>query len=466
VEPNGLARCLSLAMRLGADTAEVYVERKVTQTFRFDDSQVSEFRSDVDLGAGVRVFSGGRAGLASTSVLTWPALQRATEAAVAASGATHPSGSRVPLPTPAPAGQMQTPRGSGDLETSLDPDEVVQTLHAIDQGARAADARISSVSITHVSVSQDVWIVRSDAPPAGDRRSRARVTCRVTARGENRLATGFSGPGVGGAVDLYHRTSPELVGRSAAERAVAALDGQAPPRGQLPVVIGPAGGGLLLHEACGHGLEADGLVRGVSVFGVHLGTAIGAQPVTAIDDPSLPLGFGSYSVDDEGEGSSATTLIDQGRVVGALSSRAFRATVEGSNGRNGRRASYADPAIPRMSNTYIANGETPGADIVESVGRGVYVAALKGGDVNIANGNFAFAASASYLIEGGKLTSPLRGLTLLGNGVTALHGVAAVGNDLDFTQAMCGKSGQWVPVSYGSPTLLIEGLTISADHDD
>jgi TldD protein len=343
---------------------------------------------------------------------------------------------------------------------------VVRTMHAIDQGARSPDSRIKSVSITHVSVDQVVWIARSDAPLVTDRRSRVRVTCRVAARGENRLATGFSGPGTGGSAPLYPRTSPELVGRSAADRAIAALDGQAPPRGRLPVVIGPAGGGLLMHEACGHGLEADGLVRGVSVFGAHLGKAIGARQVTAIDDPSLPLGYGSYAVDDEGHAPSATTLLSQGRVVGALSSRAFQAKVEGSNGRNGRRASYADPAIPRMSNTYIANGETPGSDIVASVNRGVYVATLKGGDVNTANGNFAFAASESYLIERGKLTSPLRGLTLLGNGVTALHGVAAVGNDLDFTQAMCGKDGQWVPVSYGSPTLLIEGLTVSGDSHD
>jgi len=293
-----------------------------------------------------------------------------------------------------------------------------------------------------------------------DRRVRTRMTCRVTARRDGKLETGFCGPGAGVGMEFYEHRTPEAIGSEAADRALNALAGGEPPGGVLPVVLGPSGGGLLLHEACGHGLEADGLTRNSSAFSTTPGQRVGSPLVTAVDDPALDLGYGSYGVDDEGTVAGPTTLLDSGLQVGAMTDRSTAALLDGRSG-NGRRESYAHPPLPRMSNTFITPGHDDKDAIIGGVQRGVYVAALKGGDVNIATGEFAFVASEAYLIERGEITRPLAGLSLIGNGPAAMASVEAVGDDLSFTQALCSKEGQWVPVSYGSPTLLVTSLTVT-----
>jgi len=229
----------------------------------------------------------------------------------------------------------------------------------------------------------------------------------------------------------------------------------------MTVVLGPGGGGLLLHEACGHGLEADGLDRDSSIYARTIGQRIASPLVTAVDDPSRPAAFGSYGVDDEGFPASRTVLIESGVQVGAMSDTASAGQVGGATTANGRRASYAEPPLPRMTNTYIEPGTDDPAAVLADVRRGLYVTRLRGGDVNVATGEFAFSAAEAYLIEHGRLTRPLTGVTLLGNGPAALAAVDAVGPDLAFTQALCGKEDQWVPVSYGAPTLRIARLTIA-----
>jgi TldD protein len=262
-------------------------------------------------------------------------------------------------------------------------------------------------------------------------------------------------------LELYDDDPPEQIAGRAAERAILALEGSDPPQGLMTVVLGPGGGGLLLHEACGHGLEADGLDRESSIFARTVGARVSSPLVTAVDDPSRPAGFGSYGVDDEGSSSTRTVLIEAGVQVGAMTDRATVSQGGGTATANGRRASYADPPLPRMSNTYIEPGADDPAAVLADVARGLYVTRLRGGDVDIATGQFAFTAAEAYLIEGGRLTRPLTGVTLLGNGPQALAGIDAVGPDLAFTQALCGKEDQWVPVSYGAPTLRIAGLTIA-----
>jgi TldD protein len=290
---------------------------------------------------------------------------------------------------------------------------------------------------------------------------RTRLTCTVTARRNGRTETGFDGPGIGGGLELYDDDPPERIGERAAERALLALEGTDPPSGEMVVVLGPGGGGLLLHEACGHGLEADGLERNSSVYAATVNERIASALVTAVDDPSRAGAFGSYGVDDEGHASSRTVLIDEGSQVGALTDRATaRATGTGRSA-NGRRASYADPPLPRMSNTYIEPGADEPAEVIADVPAGLYVSRLRGGDVSIATGEFAFSAAEVFLIEDGRLTRPVTGVTLLGNGPAALAGIDAVGSDLAFIEALCGKEDQWVPVSYGAPTLRIAGLTVA-----
>ncbi|MBA3266275.1 MAG: TldD/PmbA family protein [Nocardioidaceae bacterium] len=453
------ALVLAEALRCGGDWAEIFAERRDSQTVRLDGGSVAEIRSDRDAGAGVRIVADGRTGFAYTNVLTRSALLEAAQAAAATMTSNSPrkDPTRVDLRVrAAPVVQR-----SADPGASAETGDTVELLRRIDFAARESGGEIHNVAVTCVAVSQEVMVATTDGLVSTDNRVRTRVTCRVTARREGRLETGFCGPGAGTGMELYADWPPETVGTEAAKRALRALEGADPPRGVLPVVLGSSGGGLLLHEACAHGLEGDGLTRNSSVFAKTRGEQVGSRLVNAYDDPSLDLGYGSYGADDEGAVSTPTTLMEDGTQLGALTDRATASLLGQTSSGNGRRESYAHPALPRMSNTFIAAGTDKSDAIIGDVRRGVYVAALKGGDVDITNGEFAFAASEAYLIEHGRVTQPLAGLTLLGNGPAALASIAAVGDDLSFTQALCGKEGQWVPVSYGSPTLLVTGLTVS-----
>ena len=341
-------------------------------------------------------------------------------------------------------------------------DGKVEVVTRAGDAARSADGRIRQTQVTYVRVRQHIAVATADGRLVRDVRTRTRMTCRTVAKDGRGARAGFEGPGIGGEGDLFDRQSPERIGYEAAARAVRMLEGR-PWSAERPVVVlGPAAGGLLLHEACGHGLEGDGLARKISVFAESAGRALGSELVSAIDDPRYGDGFGSYLVDDEGQVSAPNVLIDRGRQVGALTDTGSAASLpEGLRSSNGRRESYAHPPLARMSNTYIAPGSDAGEDIVSAVRRGLYVARLSGGDVDIASGNFAFTSSEAYAIENGVLASPVVDVTVLGNGPRTLSSIEVVGDDLAFTQAMCGKEDQWIPVSYGSPTLLIHGLTVT-----
>ena len=453
------AAVLGAAMRAGARWAELYVEERDAETVRLSGGWVAELRTDRDVGAAVRVIAGDTVGLAYTNRLTTAALIEAASAAAAAvraAPAQHgvPTVDLTEISVP-PAQFARTP--PSDVPSA----DKVYLLRSADSAARAHSGAVRDVTATHVDVDQHILVANTDGRLVRDRRVRARLTCQVTASRNGRTETGFDGPGLGGGLELYEVDPPEEIAVRAAERAVRALDGRDPPSAETTVVLGPGGGGLLLHEACGHGLEADGLDRESSVYARTVGKPVASRLVTAVDDPTRSGGFGSYGIDDEGRLASRTVLIHEGTQVGALTDF----STAGRSGRapspNGRRASYADPPLPRMSNTYIEPGADSPADVVADVRRGVYVTRLRGGDVNVATGEFAFSAAEAYLIENGQITVPLSGVTLLGNGPAALSAVDAVGPDLAFTQALCGKDDQWLPVSYGAPTLRISRLTVA-----
>ena len=449
---------LNETRRRGGEWAEIFVERRDNQTVRLENGGVAEARSDRDTGAALRVSVGTRSGSAYTNLLGRESL---VEAAVAAAATLpqHQNAGRDPSVDlrARNAPQVQI----AQISQEVHPRDVIDCLRRIDAAARETSGQIVNVSITYVAVIQDVLVANTEGLLVTDKRVRTRVTCRATARRDGRTATGFHGPGAGVGFELYEQHPPESIGVTAAQRAVQALDGVEAPAGTMPVVLGPAGGGLLLHEACGHGLEGDGLARDSSIFARTQGGQVASTIVTAIDDPTLLLAFGSYGMDDEGTISAPTTLIADGVQVGAMTDGRSAAQLGRQPSGNGRRESYAHRALPRMSNTYIAPGRDDPADIIASVERGVYIRGFKGGDVDIASGEFGFTAVEAYSIENGHLTSPLAGLTLLGNGPDALRSIRAVGFDLEFTQALCGSGDQWVPVSYGSPTLLITGLTLT-----
>lgn len=448
---------LSAAMRAGASSADLFVEHRDVETVRLAGGRVVEFRSDRDVGAAVRVVADRIVGLAYTNRLDREALMQAAEAAAAAARSSQAIAVAsidlrdVDIRPVQPARQPPGETSSADK---------VALLRRADDAARGHSPAVRDIDATHVDVDQRVTVATSDGTLARDRRIRTRLTCRVTARRNGRSETGFDGPGLGGGLELYAQDRPERIAVQAAERAVRGLDGTEPPAGETTVVLGPGGGGLLLHEACGHGLEGDGLDRGSTVYARTVGRRVASRLVTAVDDPSLVGGFGSYGMDDEGQLSTPTVLVDAGVQTGALTDSASAVRL-GKRTANGRRASYADPPLPRMSNTYIRPGTDDPAAVVSDVRAGVYVTRLRGGDVDIVTGDFAFTAAEAYLIEGGRLTRPLSGVTLIGNGPAALAAVDAVGPDLGFTQALCGKETQWVPVSYGAPTLRITRLMIA-----
>ncbi len=453
-------RALRQALHSGGDWAELFVEQRDNHTVRLEGGSVAEVRSDRDSGAGMRVVAGGRTGLAFTNVLGRASLLDAAKAA-AASTLIDPdrngSLARIDLRArEAPAVQK-----ARDPDREVESAEVVELLRRINSGAHEVSGLITDVSVTHVGVVQHMMVAATEGLLITDRRVRTRATCRVTAQRDGITRSGFYGPGAGVGIEFYDEHSPESIGALAAERAIRALEGVEAPAGNMPVVLGSSGGGLLLHEACGHGLEGDGLSRDSSIFARTHGKQVGSRLVTAIDDPSLPLAYGSYGADDEGTVSTATTLLADGVQVGALTNSDTADLLGRERSGNGRRESYTHPPLSRMSNTYITPGGDDPADIIASVKHGVYVVGLKGGDVDITTGEFGFSASEAHLIENGEITSPLADLTLLGSGPDAMASIQAVGTDLSFTQALCGNDGQRVPVSYGSPTLLISGLTVT-----
>ena len=452
------AHVLQAALRAGARWAELYVEERDAETVRLDGGLVAELRTDRDVGAAVRVRSGQTVGLAYTNRLTTAALVEAARAAAAAATAssTTVGGALLDLRVTAVPELQRAKKPPPEVSSAAK----VDLLRRANDAARGHDRAVRDVTATHVDVDQRILVARTDGFLSRDHRVRTRLTCRVTVRRDGRTETGFDGPGLGGGLELYDEDPPELIATRAAERAVQALLGSDPPTGDMTVVLGPGGGGLLLHEACGHGLEADGLDRNSSLYARTVGQQIASPLLTAVDDPSRPAGFGSYGVDDEGFASSRTVLIDAGVQVGAMTDTATAGHASGVTTANARRASYADPPLPRMTNTYVEPGISDPAEVLADVRRGVYVTRLRGGDVSIASGEFAFSTAEAYLIEHGRLTRPLAGVTLLGNGPAALSAVDAVGTDLAFTQALCGKEDQWVPVSYGAPTLRIARLTV------
>jgi TldD protein len=449
---------LDAAMRAGATWAELFVEDQQAETVRLDGGRVAELRTDRDVGAAVRVVVGDTVGLAYTNRVTTDALVEIAQVATTAVAAA-PRTAAVTIDLP----EVEVPvvNASRLVPSDVPVSDKVLLLRRADEAARAHRPAVHGVTAIHVDVEQSLLVANSDGRLARDHRVRTRLTCRVTASRDGRTETGFDGPGLGGGLELYEEIPPELTAVRAAERAVHALDGTDPPVGETTVVLGPGGGGLLLHEACGHGLEADGLDRDSSIYTRTVGQRIASSLVTAVDDPSHRSGFGSYGIDDEGRPSSRTVLIDAGVQVGAVTDSATAARLGCPATANGRRASYAHPPLPRMSNTYFEPGADDPAAVVADVRHGVYVTRLRGGEVDIATGEFAFTATEAYLIESGRLTRPLTGVTLLGNGPTALAAVDAVGPDLEFTQALCCKDDQWVPVSYGAPTLRVTQLMVA-----
>jgi TldD protein len=447
-------KVLARALASGGDLAELFVEDRSSTSLRLEERRVEDVASGRDAGAGVRVISGDRSSYAYTNLLTEAGLAEAAEAARA--GLSGRSGAVTSLTRARPAVRHPVERPPEDVGAA----DKVEALWAADESARSAGAEVRQVVASYADVRQKVLVASSDGRIVEDDRTRVRFVCQVVAARDGQISTGLRAPGHAGGFELLERFPPAAIASIAAEKALTMLDARPSPAGELPVVLAPGAGGVLIHEACGHGLEADTLVKNASVYANRAGERFGSDEVTIVDDGSDVGAWGSVGVDDEGTPAQRTVLFDRGVLTGHLSDRLSAEKIGHPPTGNGRRQSYAHVPIVRMTNTYLLPGPDDPEEIVRSVKRGVYAASFAGGEVNPATGNFVFGMSEAYMIENGEITYPIKGAQLIGNGPKVLNVIEAVGDDFDRWEGVCGKDGQHAPVTNGLPTVLLGTMTV------
>jgi len=454
-----LDQYLSEALARGADYADLYFEYVATSHISLDESIIKSATEGVSLGVGVRVVSGERTGYAYTDDLVPEKIREA--ARVAACIADAPAKVEKVGLQPVAAHKL--------YEVALAPTETsfkerAALVERADKAARAYDPRIFQVQATYADSLRHVMVASSDGALSVDRQPLARLSGTALARaGSGAPQRGYAGGGGRLPLDTFLTDkTPERYAREAARQAIVQLDAVEAPAGETTVVLGPGWPGILLHEAVGHGLEADFNRKGVSAFSGRIGEQVASPLCTVVDDGTIPSRRGSLNVDDEGAPTTRTVLIEKGILRGylqdKLSSRIMGAKPTG----NGRREGYQHIPMPRMTNTFLLAGESDPEEVIRSVARGVYCATFGGGQVDITNGSFVFSASESYLIEDGHITRPVRDATLIGNGPEAMRHVSMVANDLALDEGMgtCGKEGQSVPVGVGLPTIRIDCMTV------
>ncbi len=446
---------LRAARRRGGSFSELFVEGRTSTSIRLDDGKVEELTTGLDRGAGVRVALGTSYGYAHSNRLDRDSLLQAAEAASAALAESTP-GTVIDLTVREGRGTNRTGRPAGSFPAA----DKVAWLRELDDAARALSPDVVQVVGMYGDSLQQRLIATSDGRWIEEERPRIRLVTQVVAARDGTIQTGLFGPAACGGVELFDRYTAKEIGEKAARRAVTMLDSISAPAGEMPVVLAPGMGGVLFHEAVGHPLESDAVDKEASVYRGLVGTKCASELVNGIDDATIPNGWGSFDFDDEGEPGQRTVLFEDGVLEGFLYDR-LRAEKNGvrSTG-NGRRESYANPPIPRMTNTNILDGRERADEILRGTERGVYVTSLGGGQVNPASGDFVFGCSEAFLIEKGEVTSPVRGANLIGRAIQVMSAVDAVADDFDTWEGVCGKDGQQAPVGSGSPTLRIAQITV------
>jgi TldD protein len=456
IETDVLQTTLDHALHNGGDFAEVFVEDRRSSSGRFDDGRIEELVSGRDRGAGLRVVRGDTTGFAHTADLSREGLLHAAEAAAAAARGGGAGTRTIAL-------ELRSPReieAGVLLPETVEKRRKVELLARADAAARDAGSSVTSVTASYADARRRILVANSDGLLADDDRVRTRLSVQCVATGDTGMQTGYEAPGRTMGFELFDHFAPEDVGRRAAGRALALLEAVPAPSGRLPVVLKRGAGGVLFHEACGHGLEADHILKDASVFKGQMGKQVASPLVTLVDDGAYAHEWGTLAIDDEGHPAQRNVLIDDG-VLTEYMWDVVRARKEGrAPSGNGRRESYRHLPMPRMTNTFLLEGATDPDDIVRSVDFGIYCVQLGGGQVDPATGDFVFGVTEAYLIEKGEVTRPIRAAQLIGNGPDVLRMVDAVGNDFDTWTGMCGKQGQSVPVSSGQPTVLVREMTI------
>ena len=459
ITPQDLEKYLAAALAAGGDYADLYFEHTTTTSILIDESLVKTATEGISMGCGVRVLSGEQTGYAYTDDLGSAKIFRA--ARIAARIASGPARvSTVGLSTLDSAHnfyQLVHPPTDSDLEEKL------ELVRRADQAARGYDARIRQVRVTYGDQIRQVLVAASDGRVAADKQPLVRLSVFAIAQQNGNLQSGTSGGGGRVGLDFFRgENAAEYHAREAARQAIVQLDARDAPAGETEVVLAPGWPGILLHEAVGHGLEADFNRKGISAFSGRMGQRVASELCTVVDNGTIPGRRGSLNVDDEGTPTHETVLIERGILRGYLQDKLSAGLLKADRTGNGRRESYEHIPMPRMTNTYMLAGPDDPQDILRSVRRGLYAVSFGGGQVDITSGKFVFSASEAYLIEDGRITAPVKGATLIGDGPTVLTHVAAVGNDLKLDPGIgtCGKEGQSVPVGVGLPTLKVRRLTV------
>lgn len=455
---NDIHNTLGQVMAHDIDVADLYFESTRTESWVLEDGIVKEGAHNIDQGVGVRAISGDKTGFAYSDEILLPALSHAASAAkaIARSGGEgklqawhkqYPAALYAPL----------------DPVASISAEDKVNLLKRIDAEARKRDPRVRQVLVGLSGQQSTMLVAGSDGTLAADVRPLVRLNVNVIVEENGRIEKGSAGGG--GRFGYEYFLRDDLASTyidEAVEQALTNLDAVNAPAGSMTVVLGPGWPGILLHEAIGHGLEGDFNRKKTSAFSGRLGERVASPEVTVVDDGTIRDRRGSLNVDDEGTATQCTTLIEHGILRGYMQDKHNARLMGMAPTGNGRRESYAHLPMPRMTNTYMLGGQHDPQEIIASVDKGIYAQQFGGGQVDITNGKFVFSASQAYLIENGRLTRPIKGATLIGNGPDVLTRVSMVGNDMQLDSGIgtCGKDGQSVPVGVGQPTIRIDQLTV------
>jgi TldD protein len=453
VDETLAARVLERALSRGGDFAELFCEERRGFSLSIDESRVERPQSGSERGAGVRVIDGEVTRFAHVDGLAESDLMAAADGLAAAlgGGGTEPVGLQAADPP-----KLQ----EIEIDPALVPAErKAEILRELDEHARSAGPEITQVSASYSEGRRRVAVFNSEGLEATDDRTRVRLGTQVVARKNGTVETGFETLGAHRGFELLDG-DPARIAEQAARKALELLGADPAPAGEMTVVVGGGFGGVLFHEMTGHGLEADAVQKGASVYAGKMGEKVAEPLLNAYDDGSMPGEWGTGAIDDEGTPCRRTSVIEDGRLTSYLYDR-LRARRDGveSTG-NGRRESFRDLPIPRMTNTYIEPGDADPEEIIAEVDRGFYAVSFGGGQVEPATGDFVFGVSEGYLIEGGKVTKPCRGATLIGNCLQALARIDAVGSDFEMKTGFCGKAGQTAPVGTGQGHVRIRGITV------
>jgi TldD protein len=457
IDESTVANVLGSALQTGGDFAEIFAEDKRSSSGLLDDGKVEELTSGRDRGAGIRVVVGETTGFAHTADLSERGLLAAAQAAAAAAKGGGGGTKVIDLDRQVASRPNAVEQYPEDIPKATK----VELLTRADEVARSEGDAISQVMARYADSRRRILVANSDGLITGDDQVKTLFSIACVAQGDTGMQTGRESIGHTVGFELFERYDVEDLARRAAQRALTKLSARPAPSGAIPVVIGKGGGGVLFHEACGHGLEADLVAKGASAFRGKVGEQVASPLITLVDDGTVAGEWGCFAIDDEGRPAQRNTLIEDGVLTDYMWD-GLRARKEGrlSSG-NGRRQSYQHLPMVRMTNTFILNGTDDPDDIVASTPNGVYVAQLGGGQVNTATGDFVFGMTEAYLIEDGQITDPIREGNLIGNGPEVLQRIDALGNDFEFgPPGTCGKDGQGVPVGDGVPTLRVTSLTV------